>query len=64
MDSIRESRTTRVDINMTESEKISEIDNMGRDKFWEDLGRPENDGLALKMFKEECCENCSCKENK
>lgn len=45
---------------MTESEKISEIDNMGREKFWEDLGRPENDGLALKIFKEECCSNCTC----
>ncbi len=53
-----------MDINMTESEKFSEIDNMGREKFWEDLGRPDNDGLALKIFKEECCENCSCKDNK
>jgi hypothetical protein len=49
---------------MTESQKISETDNMGREKFWEDLGRPENDGLALKIFKEECCDNCSCKDNK
>jgi hypothetical protein len=24
-----------------ESKHISEIDNMGREKFWEDLGRPE-----------------------
>lgn len=47
---------------MSESKKISEIDNMGREKFWEDLGRPENDGLALKLFKEECCSSCSCKE--
>lgn len=50
--------------NMTESQKISETDNMGREKFWEDLGRPENDGLALKMFKEECCDNCLCKKDK
>jgi hypothetical protein len=48
---------------MSESEKISEIDNMGREKFWEDLGRPENDGLALKMFKEQCCEQCLCNKN-
>lgn len=46
---------------MSESQKISENDNMGREKFWEDLGRPENDGLALKMFQEECCGQCSCK---
>jgi len=45
---------------MTESEKISEIDNMGREKFWHDLGRPENDGLALKIFKQQCCDNCKC----
>lgn len=49
---------------MTESEKISETDNMGREKFWEDLGRPENDGLALKVFQSQCCENCLCAEQK
>jgi hypothetical protein len=49
---------------MRESEKISENDNMGREKFWEDIGRPENDGLALKIFKETCCQDCSCKSNK
>ena len=27
----------------TESNPIKETDNMGREKFWEDLGRP-NDG--------------------
>ena len=33
-----------------------------KDLFWQDLGRPEEDSsLALKMFKEECCDNCSCK---
>jgi hypothetical protein len=47
---------------MTESEKISEIDNMGREKFWQDP-MVENDGLALKMFKEECCTQCSCDSN-
>lgn len=44
-----------------ESEKISETDNMGREKFWEDLGRPENDGLALTIWKEQCCHNCLCR---
>jgi hypothetical protein len=44
---------------MRESEKFSEIDNMGREKFWEDP-IVENNGLALKMFKEECCSNYSC----
>jgi len=44
-----------------ESKPVAETDAMGREKFWEDLGRPENDGLALKLFKEECCTECSCK---
>lgn len=44
-----------------ESKAIAETDAIGREKFWEDLGRPENDGLALKLFKEECCTECSCK---
>lgn len=44
----------------TESTPIPETDNMGREKFWEDLGRPENDGLALKIFKEQCCDQCNC----
>ncbi|MEY3312387.1 MAG: hypothetical protein RL348_1736 [Bacteroidota bacterium] len=48
---------------MTESQKIPETDNMGREKFWEDIGRPENDGLALKLFKEQGCDSCSCKSN-
>jgi hypothetical protein len=51
---------SRMVVNMTESQKISENDNMGREKFWEDLGRPVNDGLALKMFRDQCCTNCSC----
>lgn len=46
---------------MSESDQIKDTDNMGREKFWEDLGRPENDGLALKIFQKECCSNCSCK---
>lgn len=48
---------------MTESEKISETDNMGRERFWENLSRPENDGLALKLFKEQGCNNCTCNTN-
>jgi hypothetical protein len=48
-----------------ESKQVYEKDAMGREKFWEDLGRPdspevENNGLALKMFKEECCSDCEC----
>ena len=46
-----------------ESKTIVETDAMGREIFWNDLGRPENDGLALKMFKEECCDNCTCSTN-
>lgn len=45
----------------TESTQIPNTDSMGREKFWEDLGRPENDGLALKLFQEQGCNNCSCK---
>jgi hypothetical protein len=48
-----------------ESKPISEKDAMGREKFWEDLGRPispdvENDGLELKIFKDQCCDQCNC----
>jgi hypothetical protein len=48
-----------------ESNPIPETDNLGREKFWEDLGRPDpsdvkNDGLALKIFKESCCDQCNC----
>lgn len=35
---------------MTESNKQS------------DSQQPENNGLALKIFQEMCCENCSCKK--
>ena len=45
-----------------EHKSIPLIDNMGREVFWEDLGRPDNDGLALKIFKEDVCQNCSCQE--
>jgi hypothetical protein len=45
-----------------ESKPMPVTDNMGRETFWEDMGRPENDGLALKMFKEECCSDCDCSD--
>lgn len=44
-----------------ESSPYPVTDNMGREVFWEDIGRPENDGLALKLFSETCCSDCSCK---
>lgn len=44
-----------------ESGIIPITDNIGREKFWEDLGRPE-DNWALTLFKEQCCDNCSCKK--
>jgi len=46
----------------SESGQIPETDAMGREKFWEDIGRPENNGLALKIFQEECCSDCLCKQ--
>ncbi len=45
----------------TESKPIPETDNMGRERFWEDLGRPEYENLAVKLFSETCCTDCSCK---
>lgn len=46
----------------TESTPMIETDNMGREKFWEDLGRPSEDSsLAVKLFSETCCTECSCK---
>jgi len=38
-----------------QSKPMPVTDNMGREEFWKDAGRPENDSFALKMFKEECC---------
>lgn len=46
---------------MSESHWIKETDAMGREEFWKDITRPENDGWALKIFSENCCNNCSCK---
>ena len=47
-----------------ESKPIVETDNVGREKFWEDLGRPEEPNLAVKLFSETCCTNCSCGNDK
>jgi hypothetical protein len=44
-----------------ESKPMPETDNIGREKFWEDLGRPEEPNLAVKLFSETCCTDCSCK---
>ena len=45
-----------------ESSPFPVTDNMGREVFWEDLGRPTEDtSLTVKLFSETCCSNCSCK---
>lgn len=44
-----------------ESKPIVDTDSMGREVFWQDLGRPEESNLAVKLFSETCCTNCSCK---
>ncbi len=46
---------------MSDSEWLKETDAVGREKWWEDAGRPGNDGLALKIFSETCCSECTCK---
>lgn len=43
-----------------ESKPLVETDALGREKFWEDMGRPEEPNLAVKLFSETCCTNCSC----
>ncbi len=43
-----------------ESMPIQETDNMGREVFWEDLGRPEEPNLSVKLFSETCCSDCLC----
>lgn len=42
----------------TESTPMPVTDNMGREKFWEDLGRPEYENLSVKLFSETCCKDC------
>jgi hypothetical protein len=44
-----------------ESKSMIETDAMGRETFWQDLGRPEETSLAVKLFSETCCTDCSCK---
>lgn len=44
-----------------ESKPIPETDSMGREKFWIDISRPEEPNLAVKLFSETCCTDCSCK---
>ena len=39
-----------------ESTPIAETDAMGRDKFWQ-----EELNLAVKLFSDTCCSECSCK---
>ena len=39
-----------------ESTPMVETDAMGREKFWQ-----EEPNLAVKLFSETCCTNCSCK---
>jgi hypothetical protein len=43
-----------------ESKPIVETDAMGREIFWQDMGRPEEPNLAVKLFSETCCANCTC----
>jgi len=38
-----------------ESKPIIDTDAMGRDLYW------NSEGLALKIFQETCCSDCSCK---
>ena len=40
-----------------ESSPMQVTDNMGREKFWEE----EYPNLAVKIFSETCCTDCSCK---
>jgi hypothetical protein len=44
-----------------ESKPILETDAMGREVFWNDLGRPV-DNLAVKIFQEDVCQNCECQK--
>jgi hypothetical protein len=39
-----------------ESSPFPVTDNMGRDQFWQ-----EEPNLAVKLFSETCCTDCSCK---
>jgi hypothetical protein len=43
-----------------ESKPIPTTDNMGRETFWEDIGRPDPENLAVKIFSETVCKECTC----
>jgi len=45
-----------------ESKPMPITDNMGRELFWEDAGRPEETSLSVKLFSDTVCSNCSCKD--
>ena len=34
-------------------------DAMGRDAFWEDIGRPDPENLSVKIFSETVCKDCN-----
>jgi hypothetical protein len=53
-----------------ESNPIPITDNMGREQFWDDMGRPNEawtkgiasyDSLTVKLFSETVCADCGCK---
>jgi hypothetical protein len=46
----------------TESSPIKETDNMGRSTGAWTKGPAVYDSLAVKLFSETCCTNCSCKD--
>jgi len=33
---------------------------MGREIFWEDIGRPDPENLSVKIFSETVCKECTC----
>jgi hypothetical protein len=46
-----------------ESKSLFIKDNVGREEFWNDAARPENDNLEIKLFSDSCCTDCSCKSD-
>lgn len=43
-----------------ESKAIPTTDSMGREIFWEDIGRPDPENLSVKIFSETVCKECTC----
>jgi hypothetical protein len=43
-----------------ESKPIVKTDAMGREKFWEDIGRPDPENLSVKIFSETVHKECTC----